>query len=153
MDLNKLRKFLVKAKINTYASNGEKRERLLSDKSKEFKFEERDLKYRDRYFGSSNFIGEEIVFKKEKPIFGMNYYGGIVSNNTSKKEIYNFLKDALKRIRENKPFRGPGSFKDNNFKYTNKTKGSVKTFSGEEKIYYKKKLVYKLNYHGGIINH
>ena len=103
MDLNKLSKFIVKAKINTYASNGEGGEKVLSDKSKEFIFEEKDLKYRDRYFGSKSFIGEEIVFKKEKPIWGMNYYGGIISNNTSEKNAYNFLKEALKRVKENKP--------------------------------------------------
>lgn len=151
MDLNKLSKFLVKAKINTYASNGEGGEKVLLDKSKEFTFKEKDLKYRDRYFGSKSFIGEEIVFKKEKPIWGMNYYGGIVSNNTSEKEVYNFLKQALRKVKENKPFRGPNSFKENSFKYINKSKGSIESFFGEEKIYCRNKLVYKLNYHGGII--
>ena len=153
MDLNKLSKFLAKAKVNTYASDGERREKLLLDKSKELNFKEKDLKYRDRYFGSKSFIGEEIVFKKEKPVWGMNYYGGIILDNVSEKQVYGFLKKALQKIKLKIPFRGPSSFKDNNFKYINKTKGSVEIFSGEEKIYYKNKLVYKLNYHGGIIKY
>jgi len=148
MDLNK---FLVKAKINTYASKGERGEKLLLDKSKEFKFEEKDLRYRDRYFGSKSFIGEEIVFKKKKPIWGMNYCGGVVSSNVSEKEIYSFLKESLKRVKKDKPFRGPNIFKENSFKYINRTEGSIENFSGEEKIYYKNKLVYKLNYQGGIV--
>ncbi len=151
MNIINLNKFLVKAKINTYASNGEGGEKILSDKSKELIFKEKDLTYRDRYFGSKNFIGEEIVFKKEKPIWGMNYYGEVFINETSNKEIYNFLKQALRRVKENKPFRGPSSFKDNSFEYINKTKGSLEGFFGEEKIYYKNKLVYKLTYHGGTI--
>ena len=51
MNIKQLSKFLVKAKINTYASSGEGGEKTLSDGSKEFEFEEKELKYRDRYFG------------------------------------------------------------------------------------------------------
>jgi len=45
MDIKQLSKFLVKAKINTYASSGEGGEKLLPDESKEFEFEEKEFKY------------------------------------------------------------------------------------------------------------
>ena len=67
MDTKKLSDFLVKAKINTYASG------------KEFDFEEKEFRYRDRYFGFNPFIGEEVVWQKKEIIWGMNYYGRIVS--------------------------------------------------------------------------
>ena len=51
MDVKQLSKFLVKAKINTYASSGEGGEKILPDGGKEFEFEEKEFKYRDRYFG------------------------------------------------------------------------------------------------------
>ena len=146
-----LKKFLVKAKINTYALSGEGGENVLADGSKEFLFEENIIAYRDRYFGSVSFIGEEIVFQNKKPMWGMNYYGEIISENISKNKVYEFLKNALLKVKENKPFRGPDNFEEDNFKYINKAEGNVEKFYGQEIILYKKQLVYKLFYHGGLI--
>ncbi|MFH1838622.1 MAG: DUF5680 domain-containing protein [Candidatus Kuenenbacteria bacterium] len=151
MDIKQLSKFLVKAKINTYASSGEGGEKLLPDGSKEFEFREKEFKYRDRYFGFNPFIGQEIVWQKEKVIWGMNYYGKIISKIILTKDIYKFLQEALKKISKDKPFRGPKKFNKNNFKYFNKIKGTIEKFNGEEKIFYKRKLVYKLIYNGGIV--
>ncbi|MBU4284938.1 XRE family transcriptional regulator [Patescibacteria group bacterium] len=151
MNIKQLSKFLVKAKINTYTSSGEGGEKLLLDGSKEFEFKEGGLKYRDRYFGLNFFVGEEIVWEGGKTIWGMNYYGKIISQIVSPGQIYQFLKETLRGISENKPFRGPYRFKKDNFKYFNKTKGTVEKFEGEETIFHKRRLVYKLIYHGGII--
>lgn len=151
MDIKQLNKFLVKAKINTYASSGEGGEKILSDGSKEFEFIEEEFKYRDRYFGLNSFIGEEIVWESEKAVWGMNYYGKIISKITPVESIYQFLQSALKKITEDKPFRGPNNFKKDDFKYVNKVNGTVEKFEGGEMIFYKKRLVYKLIYHGGII--
>ena len=151
MNTKQLNKFLVKAKINTYASGGEKQEEKLSDGSKELEFEEKEFKYRDRYFGYNSFIGEEIVWQNEKTVWGMNYCGEIVSEIISAKQIYQFLKEALKKVTEDKPFRGPDNFEKNGFKYVNKVEGTIEKFEGREMIFYREKLVYKLNYHGGII--
>jgi len=150
-NLSQLSKFLVKAKINTYASSGEVGEKTLSDGSKEFKFAEKEFKYRDRYFGFNPFIGEEIVWQNEKVVWGMNYYGEVISEIIPAKNIYQFLQEALKKILEDKPFRGPDSFKKADFEYINKVEGTVERFKGEEIIFYKKQVVYKLNYHGGLI--
>jgi len=147
----KLAQFLVKAKINTYASSGEGGEKILPDGAKELEFEEGEFKYRDRYFGSTSFIGEEIVWQNGKIIWGMNYYGQTLSKIVSAKEIYQFLQEALRKVGEDKPFRGPDSFKRDDFEYINKAKGTVEEFKGEEAILYKGEAVYQLNYHGGAI--
>jgi len=81
----------------------------------------------------------------------MNYYGEIITKIFSAKDIYYFLQEALKRASEDKPFRGPDNFKKADFEYSNKTKGTVKKFQGEEIIFYKEQIVYKLSYHGGLI--
>ena len=151
MDIEQLSKFLVKAKINTYASSGEGGEKILFDESKEFEFEEKEFKYRDRYFGFDPFIGQETVWQNGKIIWGMNYYGKVVSEVIPVKQIYQFLKEVLKKVLENKPFRGPDNFKQGDFEYFNKVEGVVENFQGEEAIFYKKQLVYKLNYHGGLV--
>jgi len=151
MDIKQLSKFLVKAKINTYASSGEGEEKNLPDGSKELEFEEKEFKYRDRYFGFNPFIGEEIVWQNEKIVWGMNYYGRITSEKIPVKQIYQFLQEALKKVTENKPFRGPDNFKQGDFEYFNKIEGNVENFNGEEKIFHKKQLVYQLRYSGGLI--
>lgn len=151
MDIKQLSKFLVKAKINAYASSGEVGEKVLPDGSKEFEFREGKFKYRDRYLGFNPFMGEEVVWQSKKVIWGMNYYGKVISEVTPTKNIYQFLQEALKKITENKPFRGPNRFKRSNFEYFNKIKGTVEKLEGEEKIFYKGKLVYELIYYGGMV--
>ena len=151
MDIKQLSKFLVKAKINTYTSSGEGGEKIIFDKSKEFEFIEGEFKYRDRYFGLNPFVGEEIVWQGEKVVWSMNYYGEIVSKITSTKNVYQFLQEALKKITEDKPFRGPDNFKKNDLEYINEIKGTVEKFKGRETIFYKGKLIYRLSYHGGAI--
>lgn len=151
MDTKELGKFFVKAKVRTYASSGEGGDKLLSDGSKEFRFKEKIYEYRDVYFGFNPFIGQEIVFRNEQAVLGMNYYGSIISETVPPKEIYQFLKEALRSVPKDKPFRGPKRFKKGNFEYFNKIKGSLERFEGQEKIIYKTKKVYELNYHGGVV--
>lgn len=151
MDLAKLNIFLNRAHLHGYASTGEKGERILTDGSKEFEYKEKEFLSRDRYFGFNPFIGEEIIFQNGKAIWGMNYYGEVMSEDIPAKEIYQFLKEALRKTTEDKPFRGPDDFKRDNFRYINKLKGTVKKFIGEETIFYKDQIVYKLNYHGGLV--
>jgi len=152
MRIKQLKQFLVKAKISTYASSGEGGEKILFDGSKELEFKEGNLRYRDRYFGFNPFIGEEVVFYKDKPIWGMNYYGKVTCNDFPAKKIYQFLQKVLREVREDKPFRGPDQFKKDGFEYVNKVNGDVNEFQGVEKIFAGNKEVYKLDYHGGLIN-
>jgi len=151
MNKNIINKFLVKAKINTYASGGEEKEKNFSDGSKGFEFRENDFLYIDKYFGSDCFIGKEIFFNKNQAIWGMNYYGRIVSKIIPEKEIYQFLQKALKKVTKNKPFRGPDILEINDLKYINMSKGNIDNFLGEEKILYMGKIVFLLDYHGGLI--
>ena len=144
----KLSTFLVKAKINTYATGGEGEETILDEGSKELTYSEEDFAYRDRYFGHNPFIGEEVVWQNKRVIWGMNYYGKVLSGNT--KEIYRFLKEALKKVNEETPFRGPKKFQ-NKFTYVNKVKGDLNSFLGREEILDNGKVIYFLEYHGGTI--
>ncbi len=91
-----LSKFIVKAKIATYASEGKANERALEDSAKELNFESDSYKYRDRYYGFNPFTREEIVWQDDKIVWSMNYYGKIISNIVSTKQIYKFLKMAMR---------------------------------------------------------
>ena len=144
-----LAKFLIQAKTNTYASKGEGGEKILSEGSKEFEFEEKEFKYRDRYFGHDPFMGEEVVWRGAKIVWGMNYYGLASSDKVPSREVYEFLKKAMRQIVETRPFRGPDNFKEGDFEYVDKSHGDIKMFHGKETILFKGQEVYQLYYHGG----
>lgn len=143
--------FLIKAKKNTYAFNGERGESKLSDGAKELAFSAGLFHYKDRYYGFDPFIGEEVVFYDKKPVWVMNYSGRCISKNISSKDVYNFLKKCLSKVNAKAFLRGPLEYKVGDFLYKNKTKGDVDYFVGNESIYFKGKKVYELNYSGGFL--
>ena len=144
-----LSKFLVKAKITTYASEGEANERVLEDEAKELTFEDGEFRYRDRYYGFNPFIGEEIVWRNDKIVWSMNYFGRITSDVVAGKEVYKFLQNAMRQVKESRPFRGPNNFKSGDFEYIDESTGDVHNFTGIERILFKGQEIYRLNYHGG----
>ena len=81
----------------------------------------------------------------------MNFYGSVDENKVSAKEVYEFLKKAMSLVKEDRPFRGPSEFKDDGWKYTDGSEGTIENFKGKEKIYYQEELVYELDYQGGMI--
>ncbi|RJQ15584.1 XRE family transcriptional regulator [Candidatus Woesearchaeota archaeon] len=143
-----LQQFLVKAKKATYAAHA--KENKLADGCKELTYEEAEWKYRDRYFGANPFSGQEVVWKNNKLVWTMNYYGKITSN--AEKEVAAFLRKAMKQVTETRPFRGPSNFKEGDFEYVDASIGTAEQFSGTEKIFLKKKEMYRLLYHGGSMN-
>lgn len=147
----KLNQFLVKAKINGYASKGEEGEEILEDGSKEFTYEENGFKYRDRYFGFNPFVGQEIVWENGEVLWAMNYYGRVVSEEIEAKEVYQFLKKALSQVKGSKPYRGPSRYQDGDYLYTNENQGNIDNFIGKEAISHRGKKVYELVYQGGIV--
>jgi len=149
LNLQELARFIVKAKRNTYASEG--RELRGSDESKSLQYKEGDYVYRDRYFGSEKFGGEEVVWFKEKPVWVMNYYGGIEKQILDSERVFGFLRKALLRISPDKPFRGPHFYQEGDFEYADSSSGDITRFKGTEEITYQREPVHRLEYAGGLI--
>jgi len=145
--------FLIKAKTETYASGDESKVIKLKDGSKEINFSLNNFKYRDRYYGEYNFSGEEIVWENDKAYWSMNYFGITNLKIDFPKNFPEFLKEALRKVPEKYPFRGPKFYSNGDFEYINDINGSIDDFYGIEKIFYKGAEIYKLYYHGGIIVH
>ena len=93
--------------------------------------------------------------KGGKPIWTMAYSGGMLEEFHGDvefaKEIFTFLKEAMKKVASDIPFRGPKNFKEGDFEYINEVKGDIKRFLGFEKILYKNKEVFSQDYIGGIV--
>ncbi len=145
-----LKEFIVNAKRAAFAGGGKKV--LRSDGSKTFTYAEGNLNYTDRYFGSMRDIGEELVWYKNMPIWGMNYFGGAFTNfRNMKSPTFKFLKNCLMLVEVNMPYRGPPALTEREFKYKNKVFGNFSMFRGTESIYYKNKKIYSKMYFGGDI--
>ncbi|MFA5838433.1 MAG: DUF5680 domain-containing protein [Candidatus Paceibacterota bacterium] len=154
MNLDKLTNFLKTAKKNTYAFETAKK--VISQRlgSKDYEYKEGEFVYHDTYFGSRDFIGEEIVYESEKPIWGMNYNGFILDENENidEKEVYSFLRKALiQDYNDIIPVRGPKNFKIENYEYKNNISGTLGKFGGREEILKDENVIYYAIFHGGFI--
>ncbi|OGN05000.1 MAG: hypothetical protein A2831_02655 [Candidatus Yanofskybacteria bacterium RIFCSPHIGHO2_01_FULL_44_17] len=154
-----LREFLVEAKKKTYASENATEE-VLPNGTRRLEYAAYNFKYVDEYKGSNPFIGQELVWQNGVLVWGMNYYGGIYPNLSKPldpKEIYTFLRSALRMPSENLPFRGPKNYKNGSLGYYNELRGTITAFSGHEKIRFEERHgdlypyqpLYALSYHGG----
>ncbi|ACR80499.1 MULTISPECIES: DUF5680 domain-containing protein [Kosmotoga] len=141
--------FLIRAKQNTYAGDGEESEPSRPC-SKDLHYQEGEFLYIDTYLGSFDFIGEEAVWKNGRPIWGMNYYGRMLVDDIPEGFI-KCLKEALKNVPASAPYRGPETFKYGSFEYYCEWKGNVECFEGNEKILFEGKIIYKLSFHGGTL--
>ncbi len=151
MTLSSLTQFLVDSNSAGYAGGNEKQWIKESDGSTTIPFQKGDFRIHDNFFGGEPYGGREVVFYKEKPVWMMVYYGwvaGGVDNNP----VYGILRNALKAMPADHPYRGPNEYIENEFKYTNTWQGEIDRFSGEEKIFQKDKLIYKANYIGGLVD-
>ncbi len=149
--MKNLTKFLKYAKKKAYASKLTFPKKTIFN-GKRHIIKKDDLIYIDTYYGDKTFSGKEVILIKKSPVWSMVYYGGIKDNDLNKKDIYKFLKYCLRDIPDTFPIRGKNNIVKNRFKYVNKWKGDLKSFEGNERIYFKEKLVYSLRYIGGKIN-
>lgn len=150
IDMEKFISFLIKAKKCTYASAGD--DFTLPSPfpySKMLECEEGDLSYRDIYFGTEQFVGQEVVSMKARPVWSMTYSGRTIPGENLS-YVYSFLRQALQHVPLKAPFRGPHEFcGDTGLRYQNSCVGNVDFFSGEETIWREDTMIYQLNYSGG----
>lgn len=152
IDLDILKIFLHKANKNTFANSNAKKSASTRLNSSDYHFEEGNLIYHDTYFGDRDFIGEEIVYKDQKPVWGMNYYGYIFVEDVTNKELSAFLeKSIMQEYDDIIPIRGPKEFSENNWMYKIDIEGDLSRFSGKEEILRDGKVVYRLFCFGGLL--
>jgi hypothetical protein len=142
--------FLLKAKKSTYAAGEGGKVASSRQASHDLAYREGEWTYLDTYLGGFAFIGEEAVWRQEKPVWGMNYYG-TMTVETIPEGFSQFLKRALLHVPPEAPYRGPAAFQEGDFTYTCYWSGGLDRFRGEETISLNGQLIYRLDFHGGII--
>jgi len=139
--------FLIRAKKVTYAGKGAESTPSRPN-SHDFEYTEESLTYRDTYLGGAKFAGEEAIWKKDVPVWAMNYVGRTLDEKFSG----DFLKEALLLVTSELPFRGPKQFKNGDYTYTCTINGGFHWFNGVEEIHHKDTKVYECLFHGGDID-
>lgn len=138
--------FLIRAKKSTYAGKG-KETKPSRPNSHDFEYVEGDLKYIDTYLGGERFVGEEALWKSDVPFWSMNYSGRILNDEFSG----NFLKEALRLVQKENPYRGPIIYQKGQYKYHCIVNGDFKWFQGYEEIYFDNNKTYECYFHGGTL--
>lgn len=146
IDIKSVIPFLISAKKNTYAGNGSnvKASRAASH---DFCYQENGFLYYDTYLGGEKFSGEEAVWFHEKPVWTMNYSGRVTGENFNG----NFLKEALRHVPKDMPYRGPAIYTKGDYHYHCRVNGEFVWYQGYEEIFYSGEKIYECFFHGGEI--
>ena len=149
--MTSFKKFLIDSNKVGYAGGEEKKWIKEADGSTTIPFEKGEWKSHDNFFGGEPYGGRTIVFYRGEPYWLMVYYGR-VEDKVETDSVYGILRNALKQMPEDYPFRGPKEYKEKEFIYKNNWQGEVDKFSGEERIFQNGKPVYKANYVGDLVD-
>ena len=142
-------RFLVAAKSATYAGSGCE-SAPSRPASHDLCYVEGEYKYIDTYLGGIEFIGEEAVWRSGVPLWGMNYYGYMLVPEAPE-GFSRFLKESLKLVPSEAPYRGPETYQEGDFEYRCAWKGVLEYFTGREEIWWKGEEIFALDFHGGEI--
>lgn len=149
-DVEELTCFIVRAKKATFAGDGGNAPPSRPG-AHDLVFEDGCWQYRDTFFGTQDFSGQEIVCYDGSPVWGMSYYGRVLHQDVPKRELWSFLKKSLLRVYEEGRFLGPSDYVYGRWVYRDQNEGDTIYFSGQEEIQWDSKLVYRLDYFGGMI--
>ncbi|MFE9660740.1 MULTISPECIES: DUF5680 domain-containing protein [unclassified Streptomyces] len=146
-----LESFIVRAKSSTYVG-GAGKVAPLRTASHDLEYREGELIYRDSYFGGTDFLGQETVHSAGRPIWGMNYYGYLLTDAIDAFTAGETIKAALTALYAEGRFLGGFRHTAGALTYVDETLGEVNRFRGVEHIATADgTLVYELRYHGGRI--
>lgn len=149
--LEQLEAFIVKAKAATYVGGGAK-SRSCRPGSHDLQLRAGDFAYLDSYFGSADFVGQEIVYYKGRPVWAMNYYGRILKpERIEAAEAGCIIQQSLSAMYQEGRFLGGFKHHTADGTYEDTSEGGVASFTGKEWITRDGIRVYELVYHGGLI--
>jgi hypothetical protein len=154
MPCDQLTPFLRAAKRATYAAQGDAASvPPLIAGANQLEFQEGDLRYQDLYVGMRRFVGQEIVFQREQPIWSMAYAGGVddALPAAEANAVYAHLRSALLLAPEKLPLRGPSRHEVSQLSYVCQVSGHLASFHGHEVIRIGTSLAYELRFSGGLL--
>lgn len=151
MDLPALEAFIVSAKRATYVGNGERAEPSRGG-AHDLVFAEGRYRYRDSYFGGSDFLGQEVVWHYGEPVWALSYYGYITRPDLiDAARAGATIQAALSALYAQGRFLGGFDWTGAHGVYRDRSSGDVAHFHGRERIEVGAVEAYGLDYFGGLV--
>ncbi|MBC2774064.1 hypothetical protein H6M51_14465 [Rhizobium sp. AQ_MP] len=150
--MESLERFIIEAKAATYISG--KRPQALATRvgAKDIFYDQGALRYLDSHYGGTDFLGQEVVWQDERPVWAMNYYGRILDPSRFDGERAGIvIKQALTALYQEKRFLGGFTYQHSLGEYVDQSVGDYTSFLGVERILLADRTVYQLDYQGGLI--
>lgn len=151
--LTELASFIVEANRNTWAAGKGKVKVPQRPGCKELDYQNGDWHLHDSYAGYFSAPGMTLVYYKDKPVWSMSYGGkGMEDDRYGMVDpTFDFLKEALMRVKEDLPYRGPKNFELDGWRYKLNVNGDLACFEGKEKIFKGKDMVFSQVIFGGVV--
>ncbi|MCC6955086.1 MAG: hypothetical protein IT290_13295 [Deltaproteobacteria bacterium] len=106
----------------------------------------------DRFFGGEPYGGSQVIFLNDRPIWILNYYGRVIAPEFNPRDVYTFLREALRVPSADEPYRGPREYRSGEFLYKNQVDGDIEEFRGKETILFQNREIYYAHYVGGLVD-
>lgn len=146
-----LKQFLLASNNAGYAGGQEKKWVKEPNGSTTIRFASGDWKSHDNFFGGEPCGGRLVVFYKDKPVWIMVYYGWVKAG-IDPNPVYEILRESLKQMPLDYPYRGPREFIKGDWAYQNTWQGELDRYDGEETVLHGENRMYKANYRGGWVD-
>jgi len=151
MTADELNAVIVRAKAATYVGGGDKAPSSRPG-SHDLGWSEGEWRYLDSYFGGTDFLGQEVLWRGAEPIWAMSYYGYI-----KRPELIDgvragaVIKSALTAMYAEGRFLGGFDWSGPYGRYVDRNEGSVSQFRGRDVILVEGVEAYALDYFGGLV--
>jgi hypothetical protein len=149
--LDDLERFVVSAKAATFASGHGSAPVSSRPESVDHEFTEGRFRYLDSVVGGTHFVGQEIVYLFDEPVWAMNYHGRILDPAYGPPQIVPVLQAGMSAVYSEGRFLGGTELQVGKFAYVDVTDGAIDEFTGSETIHVDGRNIYRLRYHGGLI--
>lgn len=151
MTAAELNAIIVRAKAASYVGSGG---RTLSSRpgSNDLSWSEGEWRYLDSYFGGTDFLGQEVLWRVSEPVWAMNYYGQVLRPDLIDGDrAGQTIKAALTAMYGEGRFLGGFDWQGPHGRYVDRSKGNVASFRGREVIEVAGAEAYALDYFGGLV--
>lgn len=146
-----LNSIIVRAKAATYVGGGSKAQPSRTG-SHDLVWSEGDWRYRDSYFGGTDFLGQEVLWRDAEPVWAMNYYGQVRRPDLiDGMRAGETIKSALAAMYAEGRFLGGFDWSGPHGLYRDRSEGNVASFRGREVIIVDGAEAYALDYFGGLV--
>jgi hypothetical protein len=143
--------FIVEAKAAAYMG-GKPGETSCRPGSRDIPYRRGEWSYLDSYFGGTDFLGQEVVWRDGAPVWAMNYYGRVLDGSAiDGSRAADVLRTTLPLMYAEGRFLGGFAHDVGPYRYVDASDGTHEQFTGAEQILSDGRAVYRLDYHGGLV--